>query len=69
MSDSSRDLQREANETIQGSAHQLGLPPAEARLRFVCECDDAECDELVRLTADEFDVEQQRNGGIVADGH
>jgi hypothetical protein len=47
---------RETNERIQATAD--GLPVA-GEIPFVCECPDADCSEIVRLTFDEYEAIRQ----------
>jgi hypothetical protein len=58
---------REANETIQASANNIGLADP---IPFICECADRACTEIVRLTFDGYeDVRQYPRRFFNATGH
>jgi hypothetical protein len=58
---------RDANELIEDRRRQLGT---EARIPYLCECEDEECLERVHLTADEYaDVRSSPRRFVLAKGH
>jgi alpha-D-ribose 1-methylphosphonate 5-triphosphate diphosphatase PhnM len=52
--DKNEDLFREVNERIE--AISATVPVAEPTMDFLCECDDAECQEKVRATRAEYEA-------------
>ena len=59
---------RQANEAIRATERELG-PPLD-RVPYLCECDDVDCRETVRLTAAEYErIRQDGATFAVARGH
>jgi hypothetical protein len=63
-----RTAKVEANERIRATQEELGIDNGN-RLPFLCECDDAACRTIIRVTAAEY--AQARSSGlyVVATGH
>jgi len=58
---------RERNETIEATAYRVEL---RQRVPFICECSDAACMELIRLSLDEYEnVRQSPRLFCTAPGH
>ncbi|HEX4525855.1 MAG TPA: hypothetical protein VH108_03855 [Gaiellaceae bacterium] len=63
-----QDEARARNARIGAAArrHRFG---DDARVPFVCECDDRHCDALIRLTLREYEVARSSADYLVAPGH
>jgi hypothetical protein len=58
---------REANEGIRRTQQKLGI---QGVVPFICECDDPECREVVRLTPEAYEaIRAQRTWFLVIEGH
>jgi hypothetical protein len=59
---------RDANESVRAVQEDLGLP--EGRMPFICECEDAECRQIVRvLQADYERIRAHARRFLIAPGH
>jgi hypothetical protein len=61
-------LIRDANESVRAVQEDLGMP--EGRMPFICECEDAECRAIIRMTQAAY--EEMRSNPrrfVIAPGH
>jgi hypothetical protein len=63
-----REAKVEANERIRATQEELGIDSGN-RLPFLCECDDAACRTIVRVTASEYTGARTAGRYVVYDGH
>ena len=63
-----RTAKVEANERIRATQEELGIDSGN-RLPFLCECDDATCRTIVRVTASQYGEARSSGWYVVATGH
>ena len=63
-----REAKIEANERIRATQEELGIDSGNP-LPFLCECDDATCRTIVRVSASEYTGARTAGRYLVHDGH